>query len=52
MEPMLRAPLLAMDLHHQWEEELPGEGETGQMSFSPGQDPLIYKASEVMEELR
>jgi len=44
--------LLAMGLHHQWEEELPGEGETGQMSFSPGPDPLIYKASEAMEELR
>ena len=43
--------LLAMGLHHQWEEELPGEGETGQMSFSPGPDPLICRASEVMEVL-
>jgi len=43
--------LLAMGLHHQWEEELPGEGETGQMSFSPGPDLLICRASEVMEVL-
>ena len=43
--------LLAMGLHHPWEEELPGEGETGQTNFSPGQDLLTCKASAAMEVL-